>query len=75
VSGHATTEDCPCCHECLAPGLDTDRALVVAFVAGIAAHDDNVPMAEALCAKHSALTRECLGFVLDQVRKGTGGAS
>src|SRR5260370_311202 len=62
---HASPSDCPCCFECLAPGLDTDRALVVAFASGVMARDQNVPMGQALCAKHAALARDALGFALE----------
>lgn len=68
MSQHATSEDCPCCHERMAPGLDTDRALVIAFVAGVMARDTNTPMAEALCSKHSALAADGLGFTLERLR-------
>jgi hypothetical protein len=51
----------------MVPGPDTDRALVIAFVAGVMARDQGVPMAEALCAKHSAFARDGLGFVADRV--------
>lgn len=63
----AAPEDCPCCHECLAPGLDTDRALVSAFLGGAVSRDLGVCMDEALCARHAALARDCLTLVADRV--------
>lgn len=61
---HASSENCPCCLGCLAPGPDTDRALVLAFIAGVTARDQNVPMGNALCEKHTAFAKDALGFVL-----------
>ncbi len=63
VQVSATSEDCPCCHGRLVPGEDTDRAFVIAFIGGVTARDQNVPIGEALCAKHAAFARECIGFV------------
>lgn len=60
---HATSEDCPCCQRCLAPGLDTDRALVGAFLAGVFARDAKVSIAEALCRHHAVIATDCAGFV------------
>lgn len=65
----ATSDDCPCCHDRLKPGVDTDRAFVITFFAGVTARDQNVPMGEALCAKHGALLKDCLGFVIDNTRE------
>lgn len=69
---HDSFEDCPCCHECLTPGADTDRALVVAFLGGVLARDANVAIGAVLCAKHSELARECLGFVHQMSTGGRG---
>lgn len=60
---HASPEDCPCCHDDIEPGDDTDRALVVAFVAGIAAAKTNTPVGTALCPKHTRFAAECAAFV------------
>lgn len=68
MTTHASTEDCPCCHEQLEPGEDTERAMVTAFLGGILARDGNIPIGHALCAKHSGLARDCLGFVLGAMR-------
>lgn len=69
MNSHASPADCPCCHECLSPGDDTDRALVVAFLGGVTARDQDVPMAEALCAKHAGLARDCLTSTLAMARE------
>jgi hypothetical protein len=66
---HLTPDECPCCHKCLAPGADTDRALVVAFVSGLAArgvHD--LVVGELLCEKHAGMAREAAAFVLAMSR-------
>lgn len=63
MSKHASPDDCPCCQRCLAPGLDTDRALVVAFLSGVAARDMNVSIGAALCALHARLAGEAAAFV------------
>lgn len=60
---HATSEDCPCCHRCLSPGEDTDRALVAAFLSGITAHATDVPHRAALCEHHAALGAEAEAFL------------
>lgn len=60
---HATPDDCPCCQRCLAPGLDTDRALVAAFLAGVFARDAKVSIAAALCKHHANIATDCVGFV------------
>ncbi len=60
---HASSEDCPCCQRCLAPGLDTDRALVAAFVAGVAACMLNVPMGAALCGHHASIAADAAAFI------------
>lgn len=65
----ASSTDCPCCHDRIMPGIDTDRALVIAFVAGVTARDQNVPMGEALCSKHGAIATEALGFALHYARE------
>ncbi len=59
----ATSEDCPCCHECLSPGDDTDRALIAAFLGGHAASALAVPTSMALCAKHHEMALEAARFV------------
>lgn len=59
----ATEEECGCCHQDIEPGLDTDRALVASFIAGILARDANTPMARALCKRHAELARDALQFV------------
>lgn len=63
MAEHASTENCPCCLGCLAPGPDTDRALVLAFIAGVTARDQNVPMARALCRLHADIAHDALSFV------------
>lgn len=65
---NATPEDCPCCHECLSPGADTDRALVVAFLGGIAMRELNVPLEQALCSKHERFAREAVAFTNKHIR-------
>jgi hypothetical protein len=58
---HALSDVCPCCHdEGIAPGDDTDRALVTAFLCGGVAGRANVPPEVALCKKHAALAREAV---------------
>lgn len=65
---NATTEDCPCCHERISPGVDTDRAFVAAFIGGVLARDHNIPLAAALCRKHAALCADALHFVVTMDR-------
>lgn len=62
-----TRADCPCCHACLSPGEDTDRALVVAFLSGLAAKDAGLtrsPMSRTLCLKHARMSAEAAAFLL-----------
>ena len=47
-----------------------DYATPIAFVSGVTARDQDVPMAEALCAKHSGIAREALGFVVEHLNAG-----
>lgn len=67
---HATSADCPCCYERIQPGEDTDTALVAAFIGGVMAVQTNVPMAEALCAKHSDMCRDALEAIMMMMRAG-----
>lgn len=59
----ATSTECPCCHDGLAPGVDTDRALVIAFLGGVSAANIGVQLDDALCGRHFALLRECVEFL------------
>jgi hypothetical protein len=58
-----TPEECPCCHECLAPGEDTERALVVAFLGGYFARHYTTPPERALCETHARLVGEAMSWV------------
>lgn len=66
---HATSEDCPCCHGCLSPGLDTDRALVVAFLGGVFARDTETSIAAALCQHHTRLAAQATEFISEHTPK------
>jgi len=46
-----------------------DAATVTAFVSGVCAVQMNVPMAQALCAKHAQIAAEALAFVLSHGRR------
>ncbi len=70
---HAKPIDCPCCFDRIAPGNDTDTALVSAFLGGIFARDQNVPMGEALCAKHAEMCHHALTCILAVARDHAGG--
>ena len=62
-------DDCPCCFACLAPGIDTDRALVAAFVCGLAAKDGGLskePMSRLLCQKHGRMASEAAAFLMSR---------
>jgi hypothetical protein len=66
----AKPSDYPCCHSCLAPGIDTDRALVVAFVSGLAAKEAGLrsePMSRMLCEKHARIAGEAAAFLMSRV--------
>lgn len=63
----AVSEECPCCHTYLAPGLDTDRALVAAFLGGTFARDAKIPIAAALCGRHAKMAADCMGFVVQNI--------
>lgn len=65
MNEHATPEDCPCCHNPAFPRSpdDLDSMLIVAFLGGIAAHADSIPIGAALCAKHAELAAGCVAFV------------
>ena len=70
MSGPASSEDCPCCHTPpVRLGIDTDRALVLAFFAGVTARDQGVPLGEALCVSHGVLLADAIGFIADNMPK------
>lgn len=60
---HATPEDCPCCYSHLDDDDGKDSALVSAFLAGMVAHEESVPILEALCRRHSVIAAEAVAFV------------
>ncbi len=66
---HAAREDCPCCHDTLVPGLDTDRALICAFVGGVSFAHSGIEPNEALCAHHFRLFSEASAFVAFHLKR------
>ncbi len=60
-------DDCPCCFACLAPGIDTDRAMVTSFVSGLAAKEARLshePMSRMLCQKHARMASDAAAFLM-----------
>lgn len=60
-----SSDDCACCHSCLSPGDDTDRALVTSFVSGLLARSTTEVIAGLLCPRHSLMAADAARFVLD----------
>ncbi len=66
---HASFEDCPCCHRNLMPGLDTDRALVVAFGVGAVAASAGLSLSTVLCVHHARLANDMARFATEHMEE------